>query len=207
MQTNAQSPRIFDAQLREVFAHYPQAVHLVLFGSVASGQQRADSDLYIALTTDRALTLDEKIALIGALAQSTGQAIDLIDLNGAPEPLLGQIVQHGKRILGSDTAYGLSVSRHLIEQADFMPYQARIPAERRMAWIGKESNNKPESLRSCYRAWKRNAQRRPAMSNGRLKQTSDFERSPAGFNNPPTLGEQAALRSIKLSSNERRITP
>lgn len=137
MQPQPQSPHPIDDQLRKVFAHFPQVLLVVVFGSVASGQQRANSDLDIALTTGRALSVDEKIALIGALAESTGGAIDLVDLNGAPEPLLGQIVRHGRRILGSDTAYAQLISRHLIEQADFMPYQARILAERRMAWIGK----------------------------------------------------------------------
>jgi hypothetical protein len=53
------------------------------------------------------------------------------------EPLLGQIVRHGRRIVGSDTMYGELISRHLFEQADFMPYRTRLLAERRMAWIGK----------------------------------------------------------------------
>ena len=62
--------------------------------------------------------------------------VDLIDLSVVGEPLLGQIVRHGRRVLGSDTIYGELISKHLFEQADFMPYQARILAERRMAWIG-----------------------------------------------------------------------
>ena len=64
------------------------------------------------------------------------RAIDLIDLSVAGEPLLGQIVRHGKRLMGSDEAYGKLISRHLMDQADFMPYRNRILAERRAAWIG-----------------------------------------------------------------------
>ena len=136
MHTKAQSPNPIDTQLRDVFAHFPKVLLVVLFGSVASGKQRADSDLDIALSAGHPLTVDEKIALNGALAESTGRAIDLIDLSVVGEPLLGQIVRHGRRILGSDTLYGELISKHLFEQADFMPYQARILAERRMAWIG-----------------------------------------------------------------------
>ena len=77
------------------------------------------------------------MAMIAALADKTGRAIDLVDLTTVSEPLLGQIVRHGRRLLGSDTAYGQLLSRHLFEQADFMPYRNRILAERRMAWIGK----------------------------------------------------------------------
>ena len=136
MHTKAQSPNPIDTQLRDVFAHFPKVLLVVLFGSVASGKQRADSDLDIALSAGHPLTVDEKIALNGALAESTGRAIDLIDLSVVGEPLLGQIVRHGRRLLGSDTLYGELISKHLFEQADFMPYQARILAERRMAWIG-----------------------------------------------------------------------
>ena len=132
-----QSPQIIDAQIKEVFAHFPEIILVLVFGSVALNRQRADSDLDIAVAAKHALTAHEKIALIGALAACTGRPIDLIDLNAVSEPLLGQIVRYGRRVLGSDTLYGDLISRHVFEQADFMPYRARLLAERRMAWIGK----------------------------------------------------------------------
>ena len=133
--TQFQQP--IDAQLKEVFTHFPQIALVVLFGSVAMGRQRADSDLDIAVAAKQALTAHEKIALIGALAERTGRPVDLIDLSVVSEPLPGQIVRHGRRVLGSDTLYGELISRHLFEQADFMPYRTRLLAERRIAWIGK----------------------------------------------------------------------
>lgn len=132
-----QSPQNIDVQLKEVFAQFPEIILVLVFGSVALNRQRADSDLDIAVAAKHALTAHEKIALIGALAASTGRPIDLIDLNVVSEPLLGQIVRYGRRVLGSDTLYGNLISRHVFEQADFMPYRARLLAERRMAWIGK----------------------------------------------------------------------
>lgn len=126
-----------DVQLKDVLAHFPRIALVVLFGSVASGRQRADSDLDIAVAAERVLTVDEEIAMISALAERTGRTIDLIDLNKVSEPLLGQIVRHGRRVLGSDTLYGELITRHLFEQADFMPYRARLLEERRLAWIGK----------------------------------------------------------------------
>lgn len=124
-------------QLKDVFSNFQKIELVIVFGSVASGSQHAESDLDIAVAARHALSVDERIALINALAECTGRPIDLIDLKCVPEPLLGQIVQHGKRILGSDKLYGQLISRHLFEQADFMPYRNRILAERRMAWIGK----------------------------------------------------------------------
>jgi uncharacterized protein len=77
------------------------------------------------------------MAIISALAERIGRPIDLIDLIVVDEPLLGQVVRHGRRILGSDKQYGELIRRHSFEQADFMPYRNRILAERRQAWIGK----------------------------------------------------------------------
>lgn len=130
-------PHPIDAELRSVLARFPSVSLAVLFGSVAMGQPRTDSDLDIAVATDHQLTVAEKIAMTQALAEATGRPIDLIDLETVTEPLLGQIVQHGRRLLGSNTLFGKLISRHLFEQADFMPYRNRVLAERRMAWIGK----------------------------------------------------------------------
>lgn len=137
MEAVSHSPHAIDAQLKEVFAHFPQIALAVLFGSVALGRQRAESDLDIAVAAGHPLTVAEKISIINALAELTGRPVDLIDLSVVSEPLLGQIVRHGRRVLGSDTLYGELISRHLFEQEDFMPYRTRLLAERRMAWIGK----------------------------------------------------------------------
>jgi predicted nucleotidyltransferase len=137
METTSQPQQPIDAQLKEVLVHFPQVALAVLFGSVASGRQRADSDLDIAVAAEQALTAQEKMALVSALAERTGRPIDLIDLSVVAEPLLGQILRHGRRILGSDTLYGELISRHIFEQTDFLPYRTRLLAERRMAWIGK----------------------------------------------------------------------
>jgi predicted nucleotidyltransferase len=126
-----------DRQLRTVLSHFPNVVQALVFGSAAKGTQRPDSDLDIAVAAHQPLAANEKIDLIASLAAETGRPIDLIDLGEVAEPLLGQIVRHGRRLLGSDGAYGHLISRHLSEQADFMPYRNRILAERRSAWIGK----------------------------------------------------------------------
>ena len=126
-----------DAVLLDVLVRFPALVLALVFGSVAQGRQRADSDLDIAVAANRALTAAEKMDIIAALAERTGRPIDLIDLKMVAEPLLGQILRHGRRLFGSDKAYGQLISRHLFEQADFMPYRSRVLAERRAAWIGR----------------------------------------------------------------------
>jgi len=59
-----ESAQTIDAQIKEVVAHFPKIAFAMLFGSVASGRQCADSDLDIAVAAKQALTAHEKIAII-----------------------------------------------------------------------------------------------------------------------------------------------
>ena len=124
------------AQVRGVIARFPMVELALLFGSVATGRQRPESDLDIAIAAKHRLTADEKMGIIASLAEATGRPIDLVDLRQAGEPLLGQILTHGWRLMGSDLAYAPWITRHVLNQADFLPYRNRILAERRAAWIG-----------------------------------------------------------------------
>ena len=110
---------------------------VILFGSLAAGRERADSDLDLAIDAGHRLTAEEKLALMNKLAEQTGRPVDLVDLHAVGEPLLGQILRHGKRLLGGETCYADLIRRHLFDQADYLPYRTRILAERRRAWIGK----------------------------------------------------------------------
>jgi predicted nucleotidyltransferase len=109
----------------------------ILFGSLAAGQGRQDSDVDLAIDMGKPLGFEEKMVLIGELAECTGRPIDLIDLQVVGEPLLGQILRHGKRLAGEDSAYAELIKRHVFAEADFMPYLRRILGARRNAWIAK----------------------------------------------------------------------
>ena len=109
----------------------------ILFGSLAAGRERADSDLDLAVDAGHRLTAGEKLALLTELAERTGRPVDLVDLQVVGEPLLGQILRHGNRLLGSETCYADLIRKHLLDQADYLPYRNRILAERRRVWIGK----------------------------------------------------------------------
>lgn len=126
-----------DQLIKEVLTQFPQICFVIVFGSVAFERQQPESDLDIAIAANHPLSANVKMAIISALAERIGRPIDLIDLSVAGEPLLGQVLRHGRRIVGSDTQYGELIRRHLFEKADFMPYRNRILAERRQAWIGK----------------------------------------------------------------------
>ena len=133
---NSQHSVLAKAILR-VLCACPDIGLALLFGSLAESAARNDSDLDLAVDAGRRLTAQEKMDLISDLAQATGRPIDLVDIQAIGEPLLGQIVRHGKRILGTDEQYAALIRRHLFDAADFLPYRDRILAERRRAWIGK----------------------------------------------------------------------
>ena len=123
--------------LRQVLAEHGNVRLAILFGSRATGHAKTHSDLDLAVQMSAPPSAEHKIELIEKLAQATGLPIDLIDLKNAGEPLLGQILKHGIRLLGSDTDYAALLNRHLLDATDFLPYRQRILAERRQAWIGK----------------------------------------------------------------------
>ncbi|MCK5769582.1 nucleotidyltransferase domain-containing protein [Algiphilus sp.] len=108
----------------------------ILFGSIACGRQRPDSDVDIAVDTGVPLDASAKQALITQLADATGRPVDLVDLQSVGEPLLGQILKHGVRLKGANADYAELVRRHLFDAADFLPYVDRMLAERRSTWIG-----------------------------------------------------------------------
>ena len=122
--------------LRKVLQAHPYIRQALVFGSVATGRARRDSDLDIAAEADRPLDPAQKTQLIEALAVATGRPVDLIDLKTAGGPLLGRILAQGQCILGSDADYAELVRRHVFDAEDFQPYIDRMLRERRQAWIG-----------------------------------------------------------------------
>jgi predicted nucleotidyltransferase len=124
-------------RLRAALQDFPHLELALLFGSLAQGQGRPDSDLDIAVLARHPLSVKERTDLIDAVSRATQRPVDLVDLRTAGEPTLGQVVRYGRRILGSDSAHGQLLYQQLVDQADFMPLRNRILAERRVAWIGK----------------------------------------------------------------------
>ena len=108
----------------------------LLFGSCALGAQRPDSDVDVAVDMGGVMAAEQHVSLISDLALASGRAVDLIDLRTVGEPLLGQILQSGRRIGGEHAVHAQYITRHVMDVEDFVPYQERILRERRQAWIG-----------------------------------------------------------------------
>ena len=59
------------------------AVYATVFGSVARGQARRDSDIDVAVSFGRPMSADLRIAMTGIIAEAAGRSVDLVDLETA----------------------------------------------------------------------------------------------------------------------------
>ncbi|MEX5216890.1 MAG: nucleotidyltransferase domain-containing protein [Nitrospiraceae bacterium] len=133
------SPQLTDIErrIKDVLAHHPSIVMAFVFGSLATGHARSDSDLDVAILATTPLASQAHIELIEDLALAFGRPVDLLDLSETHGPLLQQILTRGRMIFCKDRSrYAALLLRMLYEEADYMPYYRRILAERRRAWIG-----------------------------------------------------------------------
>lgn len=124
-------------RIRQLLSRRNDVRLAILFGSQATERMTPHSDLDMAVLMDAPLSAETKFHLVADLAEISGRPVDLIDLHTTGEPLLGQVLKYGVRLLGDDTEYAQLIRRHLFDEADFMPYRRRILEERRRAWIGK----------------------------------------------------------------------
>jgi predicted nucleotidyltransferase len=134
---DAQDIAVIQRKIEAVLARHPSVKLAILFGSLAAGPARFDSDLDLAVSAATPLDTQSRIDLLGDLALAFGQPVDLIDLDRIHGPLLHQILTKGRLVLCKGrTRYAELLLKMLYEQADFMPYYRRILASRRKAWIG-----------------------------------------------------------------------
>jgi len=59
------------------------AIYATVFGSVARGQARPDSDIDVAVSFGKPMSADLRMAMMGTVADVTGRGVDLIDLEAA----------------------------------------------------------------------------------------------------------------------------
>lgn len=124
--------------LATIFAEAPNVRLAILFGSLARGDARPDSDVDLAVAGEAPLDAGEQVRLIESVALATGRPVDLVDLRRAGHGLLRQALAYGEPIYCADRAILTEMRiRLLFEREDFAPYQRRLLRERRQAWIGR----------------------------------------------------------------------
>ncbi|MGH8190114.1 MAG: type VII toxin-antitoxin system MntA family adenylyltransferase antitoxin, partial [Rhodanobacteraceae bacterium] len=86
-------------ELAKRLAAEPDVAFASVFGSVARGTARPDSDIDVGVLLDAPLGSARRRELVEALAQVTGRPVDLVDLREAgPELLLSAL--RGERLIG-----------------------------------------------------------------------------------------------------------
>lgn len=121
-------------RLTAVLTAQPDIVFATLFGSVAKGTARADSDLDVGVLANAPLTAQRKQQLIVDFAVASGRPVDLVDLRDAGPVVLASALQGLGLVGGGSAAHAALLSRALTDAADFLPVRERILRERRDAW-------------------------------------------------------------------------
>ena len=95
----AKEPRaLVDLLCRQI----PSLLGVYIFGSAASAQTHADSDLDIGILAGRPQDPAVLWEIAQALAQQAGRDVDLVDLGSASTVFRMQVISDGKRLLCAD---------------------------------------------------------------------------------------------------------
>jgi len=124
------------AKLRDVLSQEPGLEFAMLYGSVAAGKERQDSDVDIAVCFETPLDFNRKADLVLRLEAAIARSIDLADIASLNGTILKQVLTKGcvivERKLGSREKQN---SRMLYNQADMMPYVRRTLKERQRRFL------------------------------------------------------------------------
>ena len=109
--------------LKTVFAQFPQIQVVYLFGSLASGRGRPDSDLDLAVISGHDRPSTEKLNILARLAQEGFCNVDLVFLPRDDIVLQYEAVRMNRIVyrrpeFDSAAFYSLVIRRYL----DFLPY-------------------------------------------------------------------------------------
>jgi predicted nucleotidyltransferase len=77
---------------------WPGVIVVYRFGSWGTQDERADSDLDLAVLADASLDAMERAGLSGEIGEIAGCDVDLLDLHAVSAVMRAQVVAHGERI-------------------------------------------------------------------------------------------------------------
>ena len=108
----------------------------IIFGSVATGNMRIDSDVDIALLFDSPLSAVRKMELAAQLERELLRDVDLVDLSTLSGTILKQILCKGQVLVQKEAGVLVEQMQKMIyNQADMMPYVSRTLMERQQRFI------------------------------------------------------------------------
>ena len=117
---------------------------IVLFGSVVRGRIHEESDIDVAVLTERPLTFNKRLKLWSALSPLFSMDVDLTVLNHAEPVLKFQVARHGKVLFEQHPLTWDNWKSYAYRQywdtekfrADLGRYISRVAEEMRHATVG-----------------------------------------------------------------------
>lgn len=104
-----------------------------VFGSVATGKDRPDSDIDIAVLfiegLDKQIRFDMRLAIAAELAGLTGREVDVIDMQAAPLLLQHQVRRFGYLLFEKDHAYRMDFD--VKSRRQFLDFYPRLEKRNR----------------------------------------------------------------------------
>jgi len=100
------------------------AVYATIFGSMARGEARADSDIDVAVSFGRPMGAVLRMKVIRLMAEESGRAVDLVDLDAAGGLVLSRALG-GREIVCDGVATRTRMARRLMLSEDDRIFAAR----------------------------------------------------------------------------------
>ena len=121
--------------IHDFFSRETKAEIVLLHGSFASGRQREESDVDLAVLYDKPLTTDQLIQLSQDLGSLLRREVDLVDLATCHGAILQESLVRGKQILLlNPERLSTLIKRMWYEREDDARFSAKTIAERRAHW-------------------------------------------------------------------------
>jgi predicted nucleotidyltransferase len=87
----------------EISSHVPEVDAIYIYGSMSKGEGRSDSDVDIAILTDKPLRVQDVILIKAKLERMLKRDVDLLDLRRASTEMAYQVTTDGICILGEES--------------------------------------------------------------------------------------------------------
>ncbi len=88
--------------VRELREAVPDALAIYRFGTWGTPDERAQSDLDLAVLTEHPIAPERRFQIAQQLAVTAGRDVDLVDLRTASTVMRAQIVANGERLFSRD---------------------------------------------------------------------------------------------------------
>lgn len=108
----------------------------IIYGSVAAGTMRPNSDIDLALLFDQPLSAERKMKIAASLERKTLRTVDIVDLSSISGTILKNVLCKGKVLIQNEEGLFTRLAKTMIyNQTDMMPYVNRTLRERQRRFI------------------------------------------------------------------------